>query len=1194
MSLPLPAIMLTPDTSVPLLDHQVVGTPSSEIDRAATTKLSHYEFPSTAAQSELWIHSQFSPAANCAFNVTATLRLSGPLDEPSLRAAIDTTFARHEMLLATFSSDGQTVLIHADARYAFSRLDWSKLTTTEQDQKHAKLIRDEGDDPFDLSHGPLLRIRLVCIGPQEYWLTISAHHLALDGWSVFVFCRDLGHFYRDISTKSKKQPPTCDSYHSYSRAMHAHEESAAGQADEAFWKSQFADAIPMLDLPTDRPRPALKTFSSQRYDHIIAAAGVSVIQRGGANCGCSLFNFVLAGFHAFLGRIAGQTDFTIGIPTAGQASLGFPNLIGHCVNTIPLRAQVDFSQTVTEFATCMRGKLLDALEHQRYTFSRLVQALAPPRDPSRPTMFPVMINIDPTVDESEFGFGELRCRLIVEPRTQENFEWFISGVSHRDGSLELQCQYNTDLFDRETVAGYMEGLETFLLAMAENLHQPLSQLPVVSLRQRQQMVVQWNATQRDFSETTDLPKTLDFSQTPVFPVRTVQADFQRQASETPNRTAVSFGGVTLTYAELRDEVTRLAKLLGERGVQAGDRVGICLPRSERMLISALAIWELGATYVPLDPAYPIERLRMVCDDADLKRILVDSETRQRLPEFHALMLDLTAAREDLSRFSTEPLPACGQAADVAYMIYTSGSTGKPKGVQVPQGCVWNFLHSMQQQPGFADQDRILAITSLSFDISVLELYLPLITGGEVVIVEQAAVSDGVRLLELVKQHRITVLQSTPTTWRMLIEADWSEKLPLRALCGGEPFPRDLLAPLLSRCDEVWNMYGPTETTVWSTVCRLVDATMPISIGFPIANTQLYVLDENLKELPVGATGELFIGGAGVTLGYWNRDELTRDRFIDNPFFDPFADYINHRLYRTGDLVRRRANGNIEFVRRNDKQIKLRGHRIELGEIEQRLHAHPRLRQSLVTVCEVQTGDARLVAYFITAAGQTVTASDLREYLRESLPDYMIPQNYIELDSFPKTDNGKIDHKRLPAPIASVQQEILPPNTAREKLLAEVWQEVLDVPVLNINDNFFSLGGHSLLVMRVIARVQALTGIQLGPQDFLMGTLEQLATRLSERSVDKDTASSEESVPPRYESRDIVGGERVTDSRSPLMLDAAVSPTVLATGEDTVEGEEIEDEEVEDPYMAAVRSGIKTTPRASWWNRLLGAQSDRSI
>lgn len=1040
-------------------------------------------FPTSEAQREIWLHSQLCVEANCAFNESVTLELVGPLESGKLEQALQQTLQRHEMHRASFSNDGKTVYVAEQGSMEFHFVDWSNLSESDAQKQHASVVDTEGRRPFDLQNGPLLRVRLTRLptepAVQRHFLTITAHHIVMDGWSAFVFARDLGNLYDRMRGIASAELPVADSYAAYSEAMFQHESNDIGRLDADYWRKQYSDDIPSLDLPTDFARGDLRTYQSRRYDHTISAERLAVIRKSAAKLGCSLFNFVFGGFHAFLARLTGQQDFSIGVPTAGQASMNFQNLIGHCVNTVPIRTKIDLQATVQEYAKQSRLGMLDSLEHQRYTFGSLVRDINPPRDPARPPIFSVMINIDPELDGKQLGFSGLEVKLHVEPRVFENFEWFVSGVIRRDGQLELQCQYNSDLFLHSTIEHYLDCFETFLLAMAIEPQRKLADLAMLSVEQRQQINVQWNATERDY------------------PTNTTAFDaILSQASKTPNRVAVTFDDRDLTYSQLLTMANQLAHYLRQAGVQRGDRVGVCMPRSLEMLASTLSLWQIGAAYVPLDPAYPTDRLRMMVDDAGLKQVIAMSKLPTEIVPSTVEVVDLIEVRPQLQQMPLTPLSVNYSASDIAYVIYTSGSTGKPKGVKVPQGSVVNFLHAMREQPGMSQDDRLLAITTLSFDISVLELFLPLTIGAQVVIADQASVVDGKKLRNLLDQHGITYMQATPSTWRMLLEDGWEGNSTLKALCGGEAFPRDLAKRLHSKCREVWNMYGPTETTVWSTAFQITDPDLPIYIGKPIANTQLYVLDPNMQQVPVGATGELYIGGAGVTCGYLNRPELTEERFVENPYYNPFKDYVNHRLYRTGDLVRYLADGNIQYLQRNDKQIKLRGHRIELGEIEFRLSQVDNVKQVVVVVREDQANDPRLVAYFVPQSAGSISPDALRESLQRELPAYMIPQYFVQLDKLPQTANGKIDRKQLPPPTGSrLVPSIVAPRTSSECLLAELWREVLEVDTIGVQDNFFNLGGHSLLVIQVIARIEQSQGARLGPQEFLVGTLEQLAAKL---------------------------------------------------------------------------------------------------
>lgn len=1059
-----------------------VVTPSS-----TSTPDSGYQ--ATEAQVEIWLSSQQSNEANCAYNEISSLVFNGCLNVEHLRTAIRCVIDRNAGLRSTFSEDGQNVNVHRKSAFAISTCDFSTLTGDALNQSLNDVIEQEGNTAFDLINGPLIRFVLQKISETRHKLTVTAHHIAMDGWSFGVFCRDLGHFYDAANGKQPAALPDADQYHDYANAMSEYRSSEQRIADESFWTKVFEDAIPVLDLPTQNPRPRLRTYPAKRLEHVFPSELVSRFRNVAAKNGCSLFNGMLAAFNAYVSRMSGQVDFNIGIPTAGQSAMQHPELIGHCVNTMPLRNHIATDESFIEHMARSRSNLLTALDHQRLSFGALLGMLAPPRDPSRPPLVCVSFNLDPVIDVNQVGFEGLEVSVQVEPRCFENFEWFINGVIQSDMSLEWQVQYNANLFDETAMEGYLEGFEAFVSAVVDDPSQPIASYPVASIKQRQTMIVQWNDTEMEYP----VDATLD-------------QEFSRQAAQTPDRVAVEFQGKSLTYAEVESRSNQIARFLQEQGVRPGDLVGICVERSEQMLVNLYAILKAGAGYVPLDPAYPTDRLQYMCDHSGLTLVLTESSLKGRVAEFGKHPIEIDEHEEALTEFGTTPLATLATASDICYVIYTSGSTGKPKGVQVPHGSVVNFLRSMQREPGFTESDTLLAVTTLSFDISVLELYLPTITGGRVVVLDSASSADGHQLVREIAEQDISLLQATPATWRLLIESGWNGQSGLKALCGGEPMPADLVGPLLSRCGELWNMYGPTETTVWSSIYQITDENAPILIGKPIGNTQLYVLDQNQQELPAGCEGELYIGGAGVTLGYRNQPDLTKERFVRNRYRNPFANYVSDRLYKTGDVARYRHDGNVEFLRRNDKQVKIRGYRIELGEIEQHLKSHRVVQQCVVVVREDTLGDQRLVAYFVAKPDAVVSRSDLRTHMQQFVPPYMVPQNFVVLEQMPQTDNGKIDYKRLPKPNADVSKsshadcEGTTPISPAEVYMAGVWTEVLETDDLFAEDTFFDIGGHSLLVMQVIATVFEKTGIRLSPQDFLVNTLAQLAHKIQDADV----------------------------------------------------------------------------------------------
>ena len=1040
-------------------------------------------FSATEAQLEVWLSSSQSVEANCAYNEICSLIFHGALDVDVLRHSIEKVVQRHASLRSTFSADGSEVIVNEDPVFGFEILDLTGLKTEKLERELVAVVQDQARTPFDLVKGPLVRCVLQKLDDQNK-LTVTAHHLVLDGWSLGIFCRDLGHFYDKLVGVPREALPPANHYREYAREMDKYLESESGKQDEAFWLETFNDQIPVLDLPIEGSRPALRTYYARRYDHRLSAELVSRLRKVGAKSGCSLFNVMLTAFNAWVARISGCDDFCVGIPTAGQAAMDQPQLMGHCVNTMPLRTRVDLDRSFPEYMKLGRTELLDALEHQRYSYGTLLRKLAPPRDPSRPPMLAVSFNVDPMIDTSDLGFGSLDVDVLVEPRSFENFEWFINGVILADESIEMQVQYNSDLFSDAAMKFYFEGFEAFLEDVVRRPDERLANLNTMSIRQRSNVIADWNENPLQYPAEATLDR-----------------EFSRQASTTPDKVAVEFEEVALTYGEVESQSNQIARYLSKQGVGKGDLVGICVNRSEQMLVLLYGIMKTGAGYVPLDPGYPDDRLKYMSDHSGLRLIVTESGLTARLESFEKQLVAIDSLAQEIAALSDEPFTSSAQPADICYVIYTSGSTGKPKGVQVPHGCVVNFLYSMRQTPGFREDDSVLAVTTLSFDIAVLELYLPTIFGGKVVILDSMQAADGDELSRQLIKNDITLLQATPATWRLMIQSGWKGKDDLKVLCGGEPMPADLVEPLLSRCGELWNMYGPTETTVWSAAYQITSASAPILIGKPIGNTQIYILDPNGNEVPVGCDGEVFIGGAGVTLGYRNRDDLTAERFVENRYRNPFVDYVSDKLYKTGDIARYRFDGNIQFQRRNDKQVKIRGYRIELGEIEQTLATHASVEQNVVIVREDTSGDAKLVAYAVAKPGESIQSSILREHLKKSVPHYMVPQNFVQLESMPQTNNGKIDYKALPVPNSEApetkSEQPSQPVTQAEKYLAEVWSKVLSTDDVGLNDTFFDIGGHSLLVMKVIADVSEKTGIKLGPQDFLMSTLEQMADMIAE-------------------------------------------------------------------------------------------------
>ena len=1046
---------------------------------------SNTPFPATEGQLELWLSSKQSVEANCAYNEITTLTFKGELDAVALKQSLYQIVERHSGLRATFSDDGQQMIVADQMELNWQEFDFSDLDEADLEIERLKVIQAQACTPFDLEKGPLFRVVLQKSSVDKHHLTLTAHHIVLDGWSLGVICNDLGFIYDQLTGATQGELPFANDYQEYSRRMSEYFQSDEAESDEQFWRDQFANDVPVLDLPIDLNRPSLRSYFARRHDHLLDATLVESLRQLGAKSGCSIFNTLLAAFECYVARISGCHDFCIGIPTAGQTALDLPELIGHCVNTMPLRSKVDVDERFSDYIKKSRSNLLDCLEHQRYSFGKLLSKINVQRDPRRAPMLAVSFNVDPAIDTTSIGFTGLDVQVSVEPRMFENFEWFINGIIRSDKAIELQVQYNTDLFTSSAVKWLFEGFEGFLSQLSLDFDQRIWELPTMSLPQRQKVIVDWNATDREYCLTC-----------------TLHGLIASQARRTPAKTAIEFQDRKLTYRQLDEESNQWANYLTSKGIGSGQLVGLCVPRSEQMVVALLGILKSGAGYVPLDPAFPNERLNYMCEQSNLELVVSDETVRSHVAQFGKPFVVIQEIADEIAAQSVEPASIYVKADDTCYVIYTSGSTGNPKGVNVPHGAVANFLQSMADEPGINSDDKVLAVTTLSFDIAVLELYLPLITGGVSVIASKEMTTDGLSLANAIEDHGITLFQSTPATLRLMITSGWTGSSKLKVLCGGEPMPADLVAPLLERCGELWNMYGPTETTVWSSVFRIKQSDAPLLVGKPIANTQIYLLDSRLQPVPVGCDGEIYIGGAGVTLGYLHQAELTNERFVDNPWFNPFVEYCSNKIYKTGDLGRYKHDGNIEFLRRNDKQVKVRGFRIELGEIESKIKAIAQISEAVAMVREDAPGDTRLVAYWVDRPDSPVSVEQLRAGLKESLPYYMVPQFLIPLSQMPQTNNGKIDYKSLPTPAQSTnKQEPFDDRsfTAAERLVASIWSKLLNIDDIEVSDNFFDLGGHSLLVMQAITEIEANTGARLDPPEFLVGTLEQLAGKVNDEA-----------------------------------------------------------------------------------------------
>jgi amino acid adenylation domain-containing protein len=1042
--------------------------------------------PLSPAQQRVWFVDQLATGA-LSYNESEAVRLTGDLHVDALVRALNIIVGRHELLRSTIQvSDGRpSFVVHDNWPLEFKTIDLSSMPASEREAEVERLLVSEPRRPYHLETAPAIRTTLVRLGPREHVFILMMHHIICDWSSEGVLWRELSALYRALLRGEPLNLPALPIQHGDYAAWQLEQDAPANFAgDLAFWKETLRGAPALLELPADRSRPPSASYRGARKRLRIEPAQAEVLRQLSRREKISLFTVFAAALDVLLHRYSGSEDILLGIPLGDRDRSELQSMIGFLLHTQVLRTKVEGSMSFSALLGRVQKAVLDMFTHRAVPFDLVVREVGQERTLSHSPLFQVMLNWrDREQDLSFIGLDGLKIEsLLAESRTSK-FDLTLM-VTDNGGEISLEMEYSTDLFDEERIVRMMGHYQNLLAAVAADPDQPLSDLPLLTEAERRQILVEWNRTEFDY------PKD-----------RFLHELIEDQATRAPEAVAVVFENRRLTYRELNAKANQVARHLQKLGVGPDSLVAICVERSPEMVIGMLGVLKAGGAYVPLDPKYPKDRLALVLEDADAKVLLTQAHLVKTMPACAARLVRLDADWPAIAKESNVKVENAVTGKNLAYVIYTSGSTGVPKGVEIPHEALVNFLVSMQERPGLTARDVLMAVTTVSFDIAGLEIFLPLITGARVVLLGRDDAADGFRILHHLKANHATVLQATPSTWRMLLDAKWPGDPQLKMLCGGEALPRELANQLLAKGGELWNMYGPTETTIWSSAAQVARDDAPINIGQPIANTQLYILDPHLQPVPMGVTGELHIGGLGLARGYHHRPELTAEKFIANPFSaDPQA-----QLYKTGDLARFLPDGAIECLGRLDHQVKIRGFRIELDEIEEVLNRHPGVRTSVVVAREDTPGDKRLTAYVVARNG-AAGSSELRDYLRVKLPDYMVPAAFVPLEALPLTPNGKVDRKALPRPdfeAVADQSKFVAPGTPTEIVLAEIWREVLGLKQVGIHDDFFELGGHSLLAVRLISKINKSLLLNLSiPVFFQSPTIKKLATVFDRERRDK--------------------------------------------------------------------------------------------
>jgi amino acid adenylation domain-containing protein len=1034
--------------------------------------------PASFAQDRLWFLDQLEPGT-AAYNLVRAFRISGPLNVNALTSAIGAVIERHESLRTIFESvDGearQVVLSDVDVQVPILNL--ADLPESEREREALRIASEEGKRPFDLTRGPLLRTVLLQVSRDQYILVLAMHHIITDGWSISILFRELAHCYEAYASGREPELPELPiQYVEYAQWQREYITGEVLAKQVQYWKNKLAGAQTILDLPTDRPRPTTHSWHGATEELIFESQVRAALKEFAQSEGATLFMVSMASFQALLWRYTSQDSILVGTPTAARSQIEIENLVGFFVNTLVFRADFTPDVTFRDLVRQVRACALEAYAHQDVPFEKLVEELVPQRSMNTSPLFQVMFTFQ-NIPKQVFEISGLKMKELEFETGIAKFDLAVEAFEDdEDDEFHCRFEYNTDLFEKQTILRELGHFRNLVNAVLKNPDEPLARIALMDEREREQTVVQWNNTATDYPR--DLP---------------IHSAFERQAARTPDATALVFQGERIPYWRINEDANRLAHYLIKKGVGPGNLVGVSIERSPELTVALLGALKTGAAYVPLDPSYPLQRLASTLEDTRAECVLSNNGIGKKLPDTVRNLIMLDSEAEPIRNES--PLnPAMNimglSRVERAYVLYTSGSSGRPKGVEGTHRGAMNRMRWMWERYPFKAGEVCCQKTNVGFVDSVWEIFGPLLAGVPSVILPQQAVLDPEELLQILAEQRVTRIVLVPSLLRALLEhaPNLEERLPELKLwsCSGEVLTWELARRFRKGYPgaKLLNIYGSSEVAAdvtWHEVREEEEeedaqGTVSVPIGRPISNAQVYVLDRNLNAVPVGVRGEIYVGGDGLALGYWQQPEMTGERFVSNPI----APERSQRLYRTGDLGRWRSTGEIEYLGRMDGEVKVRGMRIDLGEIETVLASHRWVEEAVVELSG-EGAEQRLVAYVVAGEEGTPSARELRRHVRSKLPEHMAPASYVRVEELPLLPSGKVNRRALAglAGVALSDQGTVAARTEVEQKLAGIWAEVLKVKEVGVDQNFFELGGHSLLVLQVMARIRREFDVELG-------------------------------------------------------------------------------------------------------------------